>query len=73
MSLPSVEFNCVVVDFVMIVTFRVAFFNCESFKSHCLSSILHMHSRFYEGMLDEENSCGGGEKERKKNSMRREN
>lgn len=32
-------FNCAV-DFVIIVTFRVAFFNCESFSSHCLSSIL---------------------------------
>lgn len=42
-------FNCVV-DFVIIVTFRVAFFNCESFSSHCLSSILR--ALLVERMLD---------------------
>lgn len=40
-SLSIDAFKCVVVaDLVIIVTFRVAFFICESFKSHCLSSIL---------------------------------
>lgn len=62
LSIGDVEFSCVV-DFVMIVTFLVAFFNCESFSSHCLSSILRMHSRFDEGMLDEGTPAG----EKKKN------
>jgi hypothetical protein len=47
-SLSIEAFNvgyCVaVLPFVIIVTFREAFLNCESFKSHCLSSILHQHA-----------------------------
>lgn len=57
-------FSCVV-DFVIIVTFRVAFFNCESFSSHCLSSILR-------ALPLKECSMGGtpGSKNKKINKMK---
>lgn len=61
LSVDDDVFKCIV-DFVIIVTFRVAFFNCESFSSHCLSSILR--ALLLKRMLDEETPVGEIHKKR---------
>jgi hypothetical protein len=40
LSFVALKLSCVDDGFVIIVTFRVAFFICDSFSSHCVFSIL---------------------------------